>query len=356
MLAAAFEAQLRERGKFVMAREVNREIHLKSRPVGMPSAENFELVETPIPSPGKGQFLVRNLWMSVDPYMRGRMMDRKSYVPPFQVGAVLDGGSVGRVVESDHDGFAVGDYVCGFATGGWREYYASEGGAMIQKVDPNLAPLQAYLGVLGMPGLTAYSGLLRIGEPKEGETVFVSAAAGAVGSIVCEIAKIKGCRVVGSVGSDEKAEWLKRMAGADAVVNYKTCGSLEAAVAKACPRGIDVYFENVGGEHLEVAISVANRHARFVLCGMISTYNAVELPSGPRNLMFAVVKSLRLQGFIVTDFLDMVPAFYVDMGQWIREGRIKWEETIVEGIENAPKAFLGLFTGSNLGKMLVKLQ
>jgi NADPH-dependent curcumin reductase CurA len=337
-----------------MPKHVNREIHLKSRPTGMPRAENFELVETEIPKPGQGQFLVRNIWMSVDPYMRGRMMDRQSYVPPFQVGRVLDGGSVGQVIGSNHDGFAEGDYVCGFANGGWREYWVSDG-AMMQKVDPSLAPLQAYLGTLGMPGLTAYSGLLRIGEPKQGETVFVSAAAGAVGSIVCQIAKIKGCRVVGSVGSDDKAEWLLRQAGVDAVVNYKTCGDLEAAVARECPKGIDVYFENVGGEHLEVALSLMNGFGRIVACGMISMYNAVEPPPGPRNIIFIVGKSIKMQGFIVSNYIDMVPSFYADMGKWIGEGRIKWEETVFEGIENAPQAFLGLFTGANKGKMLVRL-
>ena len=337
-----------------MSQSTNREIHLASRPTGMPESENFKLVETPMPKTGQGQFLVRNILMSVDPYMRGRMMDRESYIPPYQVGQVLDGGSVGQVVESQHAGFAVGDYVCGFATGGWREYWVSDG-TMMQKVDPSLAPLPAYLGVLGLPGLTAYSGFLRIGQPKEGETVFVSAASGAVGAVVCQIAKRKGCYVAGSVGSDEKAEWLRREAGVDAVLNYKTCGNLEAAVKAAAPQGIDVYFENVGGEHLEVALGLMNRLGRIVACGMISQYNAVEPPPGPRNLILVVAQSLTLQGFIVSNYLDMVPSFFADMGQWIREGKIKWAETIVEGIANAPKAFLGLFTGANFGKMLVRL-
>ena len=337
-----------------MTRSTNREIRLKSRPTGMPSTENFALVETAMPKVGPGQFLLRNVWMSVDPYMRGRMMDRESYVPPFEVGKVLDGGSVGQVVESQHDGFAVGDYVCGFAAGGWREFHVSDG-TMMQKVDPALAPLQAYLGVLGMPGLTAYSGLLRIGQPQPGETVFVSAAAGAVGAVVCQIAKLKGCYVVGSVGSDDKAAWLRREAGVDAVVNYKTCGNLEAAVKAVCPRGIDVYFENVGGEHLDVALSLMNRLGRIVACGMISQYNAVEPPAGPRNIILVVGKSITMQGFIVSNFIDMVPSFFADMGQWIRAGEIKWEETVFDGIANAPKAFLGLFTGANAGKMLVRL-
>ena len=334
---------------------VNREIYLKSRPVGMPTAANFELVESPVPRPAAGQFLVRNIWMSVDPYMRGRMMDRESYVPPFEVGRPLDGGSVGRVVESKHGGFAAGDYVCGFASGGWREYYVSDG-AMMQKVDPALAPLQAYLGVLGMPGMTAYTSLLRIGEPKGGETVFVSAAAGAVGSVVCQIAKLKGCRVVGSVGADDKARWLLDEAGIDAAVNYRTCGNLLAAVRAACPGGIDIYYENVGGEHLEVALELMNKYGRLVMCGMISMYNSVEPPPGPRNLMYVVGKSLKMQGFIVTDFLDLVPQFFADMGGWIAAGKIKWRETVVDGIENAPQAFLGLFKGENTGKMLVRLE
>ena len=333
---------------------VNREIHLKTRPEGMPTAANFELRETPIPRPGAGQFLVRNVWMSVDPYMRGRMMDRKSYVPPFELGKPLDGGSVGEVVDSKNDGFAVGEYVCGFASGGWREYWVSDG-AMMQKVDPSLAPLQTYLGVIGMPGLTAYTSLLRIGEPKAGETILVSAAAGAVGSVVCQIAKLKGCRVVGSVGSDEKAKWLRDEAGIDATINYRTCGDLLAAVGAACPQGVDIYYENVGGEHLEVALETMNSKGRLVMCGMISMYNSVEPPPGPRNLVYVVGKSLKMQGFIVTDFLDMVPQFFADMGSWIAAGKIKWQETVVEGIDKAPAAFLGLFKGENIGKMLVRL-
>jgi hypothetical protein len=333
---------------------VSREIHLKSRPTGVPTSANFELVETTIPQPGPGQFLVRNVWMSVDPYMRGRMMDRKSYVPPFAIGQPLDGGSVGQVVESKHDGFRAGDYVCSFASGGWREYYVTDG-TMIQKIDPTLAPLQSHLGVMGMPGMTAYTSLLRIGAPKPGETVFVSAAAGAVGSVVCQIAKIKGCRVVGSAGSDDKVRWLTNRAGVDAAVNYRTAGNLLSAVQRACPQGIDIYYENVGGEHLEVALELMNKHGRMVMCGMISMYNAVEPPPGPRNLISVIGKSLTMRGFIVSDFLDMVPEFFADMGRWVSEGKIKWQETVLEGIDKAPEAFLGLFTGENLGKMLVRV-
>lgn len=335
--------------------KINREIHLQSRPQGMPTADNFKLVETPIPKPGAGQFLVRNLWMSVDPYMRGRMMDRKSYSPPFRLGEPLDGGSVGQVIESNNDAFAVGDYVCSFANGAWREYHLGDGTMVMQKIDPELAPLQSYLGVMGMPGMTAYTSLLRIGAPQAGETVFVSAAAGAVGSVVCQIAKLKGCRVVGSVGSDEKVRWLLDEAGIDAAVNYRTCGKLLEAVGKACPQGVDIYYENVGGEHLEVALELMNKNGRLVMCGMISIYNSVEPPPGPRNLGYVIGKSLKMQGFIVSDFLEMVPQFFADMGGWIRAGKIKSQETIVSGIENAPSAFLGLFKGENLGKMLVRL-
>lgn len=330
-----------------------REVHLRRRPAGFPVADDFAIVERPIPEPGPGQFLVRNILMSVDPYMRGRMLDRESYVPPFQVGAVLDGGSVGRVVRSHHPEFSVGDYVCGFASGGWREFNVSDG-TMMQKVDPGLAPLGAYLGVVGMPGLTAYTSLLRIGRPKAGETVFVSAAAGAVGSIVCQIAKLKGCRVVGSAGSPEKLAWLREI-GVDAAIDYRTCGSLLDAVADACPQGIDIYYENVGGEHLEVALERMNKGGRLVMCGMISLYNATEPPPGPRNLIQIVGKSLTMQGFIVSDFLDMLPEFYRDVPAWIGAGKLRWRETVLDGIENAPAAFLGLFRGDNIGKMLVRL-
>lgn len=331
-----------------------REIRLKSRPIGMPRLENFELVETELPRPADGQFVVRNLWMSVDPYMRGRMMDRKSYVPPFQVGEALDGGSVGQVVESNHPGFAPGDLVCGFASGGWREHYISDG-AMLQKIDAKLAPLQSYLGVMGMPGMTAYTSLLQIGQPRPGETVFVSAAAGAVGSTVCQIAKLKGCRVVGSAGSEEKVAWLQNEAGIDAALNYHSCGDLLRATAERCPKGIDIYYDNVGGQHLEVALELMNKHGRLVECGMISMYNDVEPPPGPRNLAHIVAKSLRMQGFIVTDFLDLVPQFFAEMGGWIAAGQIKWQETVIDGLANAPHAFLGLFKGENKGKMLVRL-
>jgi NADPH-dependent curcumin reductase CurA len=328
----------------------SREIRLKSRPEGMPKAENFELAEIELATPGAGEVLVRNAWMSVDPYMRGRMYDRPSYVPPFELGKALQGGAVGKVVQSNDPKFAPGDLVESMF--GWRDAYVAPAGALT-KLPAESVPPQSYLGVLGMPGLTAYSGFHRIGEPKAGETVFVSGAAGAVGSIVCQIAKIRDCTVVASAGSDEKLAWLKSV-GVDAGVNYKK-GNLLEAVKAAAPKGIDIYFDNVGGEHLEVALEVARPFARFIECGMISIYNDTAPAPGPRNMAYVVGKRIRMQGFIVIDYADMRQQFLTDMTGWLKEGRIKSEETVENGIENAPKAFLHLFTGGNTGKMLVKL-
>lgn len=335
-----------------MADRTGREIRLRKRPVGMPGTGDFELVEVPVATIGDGQILVQNIYMSVDPYMRSRMYDRKSYVPPFQIGKPLDGGCVGKVIESKGGRFQVGDYVLGML--GWREFFVSDGTGLV-KIDPGLAPIQAYLGTLGMPGLTAYVGLLDIGKLKEGENVFVSAASGAVGSIVCQIAKLRGCHVVGSAGSDAKVAWLMEEAGVDAAINYKKVDDLIAEVGRYCPQGIDVYFENVGGKHLEAALEHMNTHGRIVLCGMISMYNATEPVPGPVNLLYLTSKQLIMQGFIVAEHLDKLGQFYADMARWIADGRIKWKETIVEGLEKAPEAFIGLFRGENFGKMLVKL-
>jgi NADPH-dependent curcumin reductase CurA len=335
-----------------MTESVSREIHLAHRPVGLPSASDFELVAIPIPTPMAGEVLVRNLYISVDPYMRGRMVEQPSYVEPFPLGRPLEGGCVGQVVESRSGKFHVGDHVLGRK--GWREYYVSDG-MDLTKIDPTLASLQTYLGILGMPGLTAYVGLLDIGQPQAGNTVFVSAAAGAVGSVVCQIAKLQGCRVVGSAGSAAKVQWLQDMAGIDAAFNYKTVDSLTDELGKHCPHGVDVYFENVGGTHLEAALEHMNIRGRIVLCGMISQYNESAPSSGSRNLRLAVRKRLTLRGFIVSDHIDRQPQFYADMGRWIADGKIKWEETIIDGLENAPHAFLGLFKGENMGKMLVRL-
>ncbi len=329
----------------------SREIRLKTRPVGLPAAEHFELAEVELPEPGEGQVLVRNLWMSVDPYMRGRMYDRPSYTPPFVLGEVMQGGAIGRVERSNDPNFKPGDLV--ESMNGWREEFVAYGAA-VQKLPNENVPPQAYLGILGMPGLTAYSGLARIGEPKRGETVFVSGAGGAVGAIVCQIAKLRGCVVVASAGSDAKLAWLKSV-GVDAGVNYKTCGNLLEAVRAAAPKGIDIYFDNVGGEHLEVALEVARPFARFIECGMISAYNDTGPKPGPSNLMYIVGKNIKMQGFIVMTFWDMREQFRAEMTQWIKDGAIKWEETVENGLENAPSAFLNLFKGVNTGKMLVKL-
>jgi NADPH-dependent curcumin reductase CurA len=329
----------------------SREVRLKSRPEGMPVAANFEVATVELPAPGAGEVQVRNHFMSVDPYMRGRMYDRPSYVPPFQIGEALQGGCIGEVIASGDPAFAVGDIVQSMF--GWREAYNAPAGAL-QKVETHGLPLQVFLGVAGMPGMTAYAGLLRVAALKEGDVVFVSAAAGAVGSVVCQIAKIKGHTVIGSAGGPEKAAFLKSI-GVDHVIDYKATPDLKAALHAAAPKGIDVYFENVGGEHLEAAIEAARPFARFALCGMISQYNETGVPKGPSNIIQAVGKSLKLEGFIVSNHYDMLPAFLKDMSEWISSGRLQWKDTVDVGIDNAPEAFIKLFKGENMGKMLVKL-
>lgn len=329
---------------------VTREIHLKSRPTGLPGPENFEIASRRLDEPKPGQLLVRNTWISVDPYMRGRMDERKSYIPPFQLDAAMDGAAVGVVEHSTDPAFSVGDAVVHFA--GWRDYAVIDA-ATARKLDPDL-PAQAYLGALGFPGLTAYVGLTRIANARQGETIFVSAASGAVGSIVAQIAKLSGLRVIASVGSSDKADWLRNEIGVDAVINYRETSDLTEALATAAPGGIDIYFDNVGGDHLEAALALANDHARFVLCGMITGYNAGGA-AGPRNIFQAIEKRIRLQGLIVSDHVDLIPEFDRKMSAWIKERRIQLRETIVDGLENAPDAFIGLFKGANTGKMLVRL-
>ncbi|MDO3704675.1 NADP-dependent oxidoreductase [Micromonospora sp. C28SCA-DRY-2] len=329
----------------------NREIHLASRPQGWPTAENFRLVETEVPKPGPGQLLVRNRYMSVDPYMRGRMDDVKSYVPPFRLDAPLDGGAVGEVVAGEVDGFAPGDWVLHGL--GWREY-ALVDAASARAVDPDLAPVTSYLHVLGMTGLTAYAGLLEVAGMKPGETVFVSAAAGAVGSLVGQIAKLKGAaRVIGSAGSAAKVERLRAL-GFDAAFDYHD-GPVRRSLKAAAPEGIDVYFDNVGGDHLEAAISAMRPHGRAAICGMIAQYNDTEPPAAPRNLALVIGKRLTLRGFLVGDHGALRGQFVREMSGWLRDGSIGYDETVVDGIEQAPEAFLGLLRGENLGKMLVRL-
>lgn len=329
----------------------SREVRLKSRPTGAPTADNFELVSVDLPDPGPGQVQVRNTWMTVDPYMRGRMNDVKSYSPPFQLGEAMQGGAVGEVVASNEASLKPGDLVQSFF--GWREAFNAPAGA-VQKLETHGLPPQAFLGFAGMPGLTAYVGLLRIAEMKDGDVVFVSGAAGAVGSLACQIAKIKGHTVIGSAGGPEKVAFLKEI-GVDHAIDYKAERNLTAALMGAAPAGIDVYFENVGGAHMEAALMAAKPFGRFALCGMISQYNNTDLGEGVRGLVMAVGKSLTLRGFIVSNHGDMQAAFVKDLAGWVRDGKIKHRETVREGIENAPAAFLGLFKGENLGKMLVRL-
>lgn len=330
---------------------VSREWHLVRRPQGWPVAEDFALREVPVSAePAAGRILVRNLHMSVDPYMRGRMNDVKSYIPPFQLDRPMDGGAVGEVVASAAEGFAVGDHVLHGL--GWREYADLDAKHAI-KVDASLAPLSAYLGVLGMPGLTAYAGLFEVASFKEGDAVFVSGAAGAVGSLVGQFAKIKGAsRVIGSAGSDEKVTLLTEKYGFDAAFNYKN-GPVGEQLRDSAPAGIDVYFDNVGGDHLEAAISSLNVNGRATLCGAIAHYNDTEAAPGPRNLMQVIGKRLRLQGILVNDHAALQPRFVEDVAGWLRSGELRYDETVVEGVENAASAFLGMLRGENTGKMIV---
>jgi NADPH-dependent curcumin reductase CurA len=328
-----------------------REIRLKSRPTGLPTHDNFEFATVDLPAPGPGQAQVKNLWMTVDPYMRGRMNDVKSYTPPFQLGEALQGGAIGEVVQSNDPSLKAGDLVNSFL--GWREGFNAPA-ETLQKLDPKGLPPQAFLGAAGMPGLTAYAGLLKIAALKDGDIVFVSGAAGAVGSMVVQIAKAKDHTVIGSAGGAEKTAFLNEI-GCDAVIDYKATPDLTAALEKAAPEGIDVYFDNVGGAHLEAALNSARQFARFAICGMISIYNATRPEPGPSNLAQLIGKNIRMEGFIVSHHFSMMPQFIADLSKWVAEGKVTWRETVFEGLDNAPDAFIGLFKGENLGKMLVKL-
>ena len=328
------------------------EVRLAARPQGWPTAETFEIARTEVGDPEPGQLLVRNLVMSVDPYMRGRMDDRKSYVPPFVVGTALDGGAVGEVVESAVEGFKPGDIVLHGL--GWREY-ALVSARSAAKVDPSAAPLGAFLGVLGMTGLTAYAGLLRTAEFKPGDVVFVSSAAGAVGQVVGQLAKLKGAgKVIGSAGSAAKVAFLTEELGFDAAFDYHD-GSIRDQLAEAAPEGIDVYFDNVGGDHLEAAIAAMNVHGRITVCGMISVYNATEPTPAPRNLAQIIGKRLAIRGMLVSDHGDLRDAFIKDVAPLVAEGRIKAPEVVFEGLEKAPEAFLAMLRGDNIGKNLVRI-
>ena len=334
-----------------MTTTTGREVRLVARPNGMPVSSDFELAEVEVPPPAEGEVLVRNLFMSVDPYMRGRMNDVKSYVPPFELGKVMDGGAVGEVVASTVDSHREGDLVLHGL--GWRELAVgpAKGFKVLQRGD--FSP-SAYLGVLGMPGLTAYAGLFDVAGFQAGETVFVSGAAGAVGSLVGQLAKARGGTVVGSAGSAEKVAWLTGELCFDAAFDYKS-GPVGKQLRAAAPDGIDVYFDNVGGEHLEAAIGSLKVHGRAAICGMISMYNSTEAPAAPRNLAQVVGKRLKLQGFLVSDHGHLQREFLEEVGPMLADGRLKAQETVIEGIENAADAFLGLLSGGNTGKMVVRV-
>ena len=329
----------------------SREVRLTRYPTALPTPDCFQLAEVELPPLEVDQVQVRNLWMSVDPYMRGRMRPGKSYVPPFKIGQALLGGAVGQVTESRHSDVPAG--ACVRSMQGWREAFVADADSVeVLSVE---APLQAYLGVLGMPGMTAYTGLLKIGQAIKGETVLVSAATGAVGSLVCQIARLQGCRVIGSAGSKEKVAWLMDKIGVDGAFNYKEVEDLGAEIGRLCPDGVDVYFENVGGDFLEATIGRMNDFGRIVVCGMISLYNDTTPRPGPGNLFQIITKRLRVEGFLVFDHWEEYPTFLKQMVSWIESGDITWRETVVDGLENAPQALIGLFQGDNLGKMLVRL-
>jgi NADPH-dependent curcumin reductase CurA len=329
----------------------NKEIRLASRPAGVPTDENFQLVETEVPSIADGEVLLRSLYISVDPYLRGRMREGKSYVQAFELGQVVESGVVGEVVESKSADFKPGDVVSAYL--GWRVYNVANARQLMRTI-PGVSP-STFLGALGMPGLTAYFGLLDIGKPKEGETVVVSGAAGAVGMTVCQIAKIKGCRVVGIAGSDEKSRYLRDELGVNATINYKTAGDMFAALKEACPNGVDVYFDNVGGAVSDAVLPVINDRARIVICGQISIYNLDKVDVGLRPQTALLVHSALMQGFIITQYTSRFAEGVGQLAQWFTSGQLKHVETVVEGFENTPKAFIGLFSGENLGKQVVKV-
>jgi hypothetical protein len=330
----------------------SRQVLLAARPAGMPTAADFRLVEVDVPAPRPGEILVRNIYMSVDPYMRGRMKEQQTYAQPWKVGQPADGRAVGEVMVSENPRFPAGTIVV--SNLGWREHFVSNGEGVLT-IDQALAPLSAFLGVLGAPGFTGWYGLKEIGKPKTGETAVVSGAAGATGSLVVQVAKILGCRVVGTAGTDDKCAWLTRELGADAAINYRKAGDLAAAVRDACPKGVDVYFENVGGAILDAVLGHVNPFARIALCGMISQYNLEVSPPGPANIRNMVGNRVLMQGFIISDHMKRYPEFLTEVGSWLKAGRITYQETVAEGLDRAVPAFLGLFSGDNTGKMVVRL-
>jgi NADPH:quinone reductase len=331
---------------------VNRQFVLASRPVGLPKESDFQMVEASLPDLKDGEILVRALYLSVDPYMRGRISGMKSYAAGVEIGQLMVGGGVAEVVESKNPGFTVGEIVDIYM--GWQEYAISDGRGL-RKLDPAAAPVSTGEGVLGMTGLTAYFGLLDVCDPKPGETVVVSGAAGAVGSVVGQIAKIKGCRTVGIAGGDDKVDWILKECGYDAAFNYKTTQDYSAKLKELCPKGIDVYFDNVGGPITDAVFGLINVGARIAICGQISQYNNTKMELCPRFLSMLIVARAKVQGFLITDYASRFGPALAEMSQWVRSGQIKYREDIVDGFENLPKAFIGLLQGENIGKRLVKL-
>jgi NADPH-dependent curcumin reductase CurA len=332
--------------------ETNHVYKLAERPTGMPSEETFDLVEEGVPEPGPGEALVKTIYMSVDPYMRDRLNAGESYAEPWDVGEPLRCGAVGEVVESNGAGYEEGDVVTGEMH--WAEY-ATVPAAELTQIDPSRGPLSAYLGVLGMPGNTAYFGVNEVAQPRAGETFVVTGAAGAVGSVAGQIAKLNGARVVGFAGSDRKVEFLEDELGFDAGINYKEVDDYGAALAEAAPNGVDSYFDNVGGPITDAVFTQLNVDARVAVCGQISLYNATELPTGPRKLMNLIQTRATVEGFLVSDFSERFDQSAKQLGQWVADGTIQYRETVTEGLENAPDAFLGLFEGDNIGKQLVRI-
>ena len=331
----------------------NRQFVLAARPQGMPKESDFKLVEREIRNPGSGEVLLRTLYLSVDPYMRGRISGVKTYADPVEIGAVMVGATIGEVVESKNPGFQAGDIAAGYW--GWSEHGISNG-RDLRKLDVSLAPVTTALGVLGATGLTAYFGLVDICKPQSGETVLVSGAAGAVGSIVGQIAKIKGCRAIGTAGSDAKVRHVVNDLGFDAALNYKTRSDYTGALHELCPKGIDCYFDNVGGAITDAVFPALNLHARLAICGQISQYNATKPELGPRPFGWFIVKRCRVEGFLILDYQHRFGEGIAELARWLREGKLKHREDIVEGFENTPRAFIGMLEGDNVGKRIVKVE
>ncbi len=331
---------------------MNKSIILKSRPKGTPRLSHFKTEQEEMPEVKQGEVLLKTLFVSVDPYLRGRMSDAESYVPPFELNKPISSGIVAEVIASNNEKFRKGDFVSNLLE--WKEYQTSTGEGL-QKLDPSIQPLSAYLGIIGMTGMTAYTGLTQIGKPKAGETIVVSGAAGAVGSVVGQIGKILGCRVIGIAGSDEKVEMLKSKFGFDEAINYNTTKDISKAIADAAPKGVDIYYDNVGGPISDAVHTSLNQFARVIVCGAISLYNATELPMGPRLEGLLIKKSVLMQGFIVSNFSDKFAEGAQQLGQWLKEGKLTYEETVAEGFDSIPQAFIDLFTGKNTGKMIVKV-